>query len=380
MATAEQKRGRHASFHAHDDRPAHELTDNEGGPEQPVEAAPESVGKRLLRPQTIVSFAVAIGIVAFLVTRLDISLSAVWANVRQANLLLFGLGFALYYGTFVLRAFRWRWMLRQAGISEEAGYPIPAIPRLMDIILLSWFVNCIIPAKLGDGYRCYLFKRDTGASFSGTLGTILAERLVDLIILFVTMSLAGVVAFKGNLPSQVTQTMLIGTVLIGVGIVALVVIGFGRDRVQRFVPSRFHSHFDQLHSSIFACLRRPFVPTLISLAMWCTDGLRLFVVAASLGAGLSFPLAVFVALMSALLTTLPITPAGLGVVEAAIIVVLKLVDISPDMASSVALMDRLIGYWSLILVGVVLYIRRLKTEVRLTEARASEATAKSLGA
>jgi uncharacterized protein (TIRG00374 family) len=233
--------------------------------------------------------------------------------------------------------------------------------------MLSFFVNCIIPAKLGDAYRCYLLKRDSGAPFSATLGTILAERLTDLLVLFMTMSIAGIIAFHGDLPSQVTRTMLIGIALIAVGIVALGVIGFGRERVQRFVPQRFHNQFETFHRAIFACLRRPLVPTLISLVMWCTDGLRLFVVAASLGAGLSFPLAVFVALMSALLTTLPITPAGLGVVEAAIIVVLKLVDIDPDMASSVAFMDRLIGYWSLILIGVILYVRRLKTEVTTAE-------------
>lgn len=329
---------------------------------------PDGVGKKLLRPQTIVSFALALGIVAFLVTRLDISLSAVWANVRNANPFLFALGFSLYYVTFLLRAYRWQWMLDQAGINEENGYAVPRIPRLIEIILLSWFVNCIIPAKLGDAYRCYLFKRDADASFSATLGTILAERLTDLLVLFMTMSIAGVIAFHGDLPSQVTQTMLVGIALITVGITALGVIGFGRERVQRFVPHRFHNQFELFHSAIFACLRRPLIPTLISLVMWCTDGLRLFIVAASLGAGLSFSLAVFVALMSALLTTLPITPAGLGVVEAAIIVVLKLVDIDPDMASSVAFMDRLIGYWSLILIGVILYVRRLKTEVITSEA------------
>lgn len=344
----------------------------DSAPIDPSDRPPDGVGKKLLRPQTIVSFAVAIGIVAFLVTRLDISLSAVWANVRDANPVLFALGFALYYATFILRAYRWRWMLGQAGVNRENGYAVPTVPRLIEIMLLSWFVNCVIPAKIGDAYRCYLFKRDSGASFSTTLGTILAERLTDLLVLFMTMSLAGIIAFHGDLPSQVTQTMLVGIGLIAIGIVALGVLGFGRNKVQRFVPHRFHGQFEMFHNAIFACLRRPVVPTLISLGMWCMDGLRLFIVAASLGAGLSFPLAVFVALMSALLTTLPITPAGLGVVEAAIIVVLKLVDIEPDMASSVAFMDRLIGYWSLILIGVILYVRRLKTDVTAPEPVASQ--------
>jgi glycosyltransferase 2 family protein len=62
---------------------------------------------------------------------------------------------------------------------------------------------------------------------------------------------------------------------------------------------------------------------------------------------------------------LPFTPAGLGVVEAAIIVVLKLVNVDPAMAGSIAVIDRVIGYWSLILVGTILYIWRLKTELRV---------------
>lgn len=333
--------------------------------------APEGVGKRLLKPHTIASFAIAIGIVGFLIVRLDINLHSVWTNLKSANLGLVALAVAIYYSTFLLRAYRWRWMLSQAGINSASGNTVPGLPRLIEIILLSWFVNCIVPAKLGDGYRCYLLKRDANASFAATLGTLLAERVTDLVVLFVTMSAAGLIAFHGDLPAQVTRWMLFGLGLIALGIVVLGVIGFGRDWVQRFVPKRFHGHYDLFHTAIFACLRRPALPTFLSFCMWMMDGLRLYVVAASLGAGLSFELAVFVALMSALLTTIPITPAGLGVVEAAIIVVLKLVDIDSDMAGSVAFLDRLIGYWSLVLVGLVLYLWRLKTEVRAVTAPAS---------
>ena len=331
---------------------------------------PDSVGRRLLRPQTVVSFGLALGIVAFFVTRLDISLSAVWENVSNANPFLFLLGFVLYYFTFVLRAYRWRWMLAQAGIDKEHGYDVPGLPRLVEIMLLSFFVNCIIPAKLGDAYRCYLLKRDTGAPFSTSLGTILAERLTDLIVLFAMMSTAGIIAFQGDLPAKVIQTMWIGIALIAVGIVALGVLAFGKEWVKRFVPHRFLGSYEHLHNSIFSSLRRPALPIGISIAMWFTDGLRLYVVAASLGAGLSFPLALFVALMSALLTTLPFTPAGLGVVEGAIVAVLSLVEIDENMGLSVAFMDRLIGYWSLVLVGIILYIRRVKTDVLTTAAPA----------
>ncbi len=255
-------------------------------------------------------------------------------------------------------------MLKQAGLSEEQGYPIPDNRGMLEIFLLSWFVNCVVPAKLGDAYRCYLLKRRSGAPISVSLGTIVAERLTDLVVLFVMMSGAGIIAFRGHLPSQATRTLMIGSALLVLGAVAIVVLWFGRHTVERHLPERIRVQFGQLHDSIFACLRHPWRPIGFSILIWCADGLRLYLVAASLDGGVSLSVAVFVALMSALLTILPITPAGLGVVELAIVAVLKIVDVEASLAGSIALMDRLLTYWSLVVVGLILYLRRLRSDVR----------------
>ena len=272
---------------------------------------------------------------------------------------------AIYYASFVLRALRWRSMLVNAGINADRGYALPSLPRIVSILLLAWFANCIVPAKLGDGYRCFLLRRDTGARLSVTLGTILAERLTDLVVLFTMMSGAGLLAFRGSMPSEVTKTLIGGMALILVGAAGLAAMMFGKDRFARFIPERFKEHYEHFHTAVFACLRRPAIPVVVSIAVWTFDGARLFLVAHALGANLAYSLALFVALMSALLTTLPFTPAGLGVVEAAIIVVLKLVDVDPAMAGSVAVLDRVITYWSLILIGAILYIWRLRSELRV---------------
>jgi uncharacterized membrane protein YbhN (UPF0104 family) len=328
------------------------------------ESPPESLSRRLLRPHTIASFAIAIAIIGFLVQRLDINVGAVWRNISRANPWYFGAALLLYYATFVARTIRWREMLSQAGISRTNGYQVPNLPHLFEILMLSWFANCVVPAKLGDGYRSYLLKRDSGAPASVTLGTILAERLTDLTVLFVTMTTAGIFAFHGDLPNRVQKTVFIGGGMLAIAGAGLIGLFFARDFFQKLVPERFVRQYHDFHDAIFACLRRPALPIGISLGIWAADGLRLFLVAKSLGADLSITLAVFVALMSALLTTLPITPAGLGVVEAAVVVVLKLVDVHADLASSIAILDRVIGYWSLIVVGIALYMHRIRREVR----------------
>lgn len=327
------------------------------------DGAPEPIQRRLLRPHTVASFLIAVAIVVLLINRLDINVSTVWKNIREANPWYFLAALAIYYGTFVARTIRWRFMLAQAGIDSASGYRMPSTPRLFEILMLSWFANCVVPAKLGDGYRSYLLKRDTGAPASATLGTILAERITDLTVLFVTMTAAGILAFHGDLPTRVLHTVFIGGGLMAIAVAALVALFVARDFVQKFVPNRFVRHYQDFHGAVFACLRRPALPIVVSIGIWAADGLRLSLVAKSLGADLSITLTIFVALMAALLTTLPITPAGLGVVEAAVIVVLKLVDVDADLASSIAILDRVIGYWSLIAVGMVLYMVRLRRDV-----------------
>jgi uncharacterized protein (TIRG00374 family) len=325
---------------------------------------PASIGSKLFRPHTIISFVVAIAIIFFFVRRLDVDPGEVWRNIRHANIGLYLLALVLYYCAFVARAIRWRWMLRQAGLSPAQGFPIPGNKGMLEILLLSWFVNCVVPAKLGDAYRCYLLKRRSSVPISRSLGTILAERLTDLAVLFVTMAIAGFIAFRGHLPSEATRTLWIGSVLLVVGAIAILCLWYGRHIVEGRLPDRFRSQFAQLHDSIFACLRQPWKPVGISLLIWFADGMRLYLVARSLSADVSFSVAVFVALMSALLTILPITPAGLGVVEVAMIGVLKLVDVDGNLAGSIAFMDRLITYWSLVLIGLILYVRRLRADVR----------------
>jgi uncharacterized membrane protein YbhN (UPF0104 family) len=45
------------------------------------------------------------------------------------------------------------------------------------------------------------------------------------------------------------------------------------------------------------------------------------------------------------------------------IVVLKLVGVEASMAGSITLLDRVVTYWSLILIGLILYLRRVHSEV-----------------
>ncbi|HEX8597505.1 MAG TPA: lysylphosphatidylglycerol synthase transmembrane domain-containing protein [Chloroflexia bacterium] len=318
---------------------------------------------KLLNVRTLFSFALAIGLIVFLFTRLNINVAQTWTTILTADPLFLVTGFLVYYSAFWLRATRWKVLLKNAGHGkQDSPQQLPSTNGLVEIIYLSWFVNCIVPAKLGDAYRSYLLKRNSGISFSSTIGTIFAERVVDLLVLFGLLA-ASFTLVGQRLASQgevnLTLVMLFGAGMVFALIAGLVTLRFFSHIVLRFVPGRFKVKFTQFRQGILHSFKRRSLPTVLGLTIiiWFLEAARLFFVTRSLDAHVvTLSAVIFIALLSSLLTTLPLTPGGVGVVEGAVTVALGLFLKDQNMAVSIAILDRLINYWSLVVGGLILYL------------------------
>jgi uncharacterized membrane protein YbhN (UPF0104 family) len=332
--------------------------DGDNGERQPL-----TLGQRVRQPQTLLSFLFAFLIVAFLVRRLNIDPGEVWRQLKSANPLLFALGALAFYSGFLVRVARWRRMLVQAGVTDGTGVTLPSNRGLLEIMLLSWFANCVVPAKLGDVYRGFLLKRRCNASFTTTMGTIAAERLIDLVVLVVLLVASGLVVFGRHFPSGTRTVVLYGGATVATGVVLVGVVWVFRDYLVERLPDRISGHVDRVQTGLFDNLRNPWMSIGFSLVIWLAEGVRFFFVAWSLDAMLPPSTALFLALISSLATVSPLTPAGLGVVEAILISVLPLVGVQEDAAAAIAILDRIISYWSLILVGLPLYIMYVRRDV-----------------
>jgi uncharacterized protein (TIRG00374 family) len=317
-----------------------------------------SLGERLRSPQTIVSFLIAFAVVFFVFRQLNIDFGEVWTQVRNADPKFLALAFVAYYSSFPIRALRWRLILRNAGISSDDGHAMPGVWGLSEIYLLSWFANCVVPAKLGDAYRGYLLKKNAGPSFSRTLGTILAERLLDVVALVALMFGAGLLVFHGTVPASMRWWFGAGAALVVLGIGGLILVMTISHRIQHLFPERFRPHFLRLTEGIIMSFsRRGFVRvSLLTFSIWTLEGLRVYSIALALDVDISFPASVFVALLASLLTTIPITPAGLGFVEGGTVVALKLLGVGVTSATAMALIDRAIANYSVVVIGGILYL------------------------
>ena len=106
--------------------------------------------RRLRSPRTILSLAVPILLIVLLARSLPgFQLDQLPARILAANPWLLLAAFVIYYVGFPIRGYRWALLLRGAGTRLSTR-------DSTEIVFISWLVNCLVPAKLGDVYRAYL--------------------------------------------------------------------------------------------------------------------------------------------------------------------------------------------------------------------------------
>jgi uncharacterized protein (TIRG00374 family) len=355
-----------------------------GAPDDVVgEPDPEgmSLSRRLRQPRTILSIAVPIVIIGVFVYLNGAALSKVPTLILAANGWLVLAAFLVFYAGFPLRGYRWAILLRGTGehISTKDS---------TEIIFLSWLVNCVVPAKLGDVYRAYLLKINSRtASLSRTFGTVFIERILDLFAIATLGLAAGYWSFRSGLPPAIQVVFGIGVVTVAVLAFALLTMrNFGRQIIVALpLPHQILELYDRFEEGVFGALVTRHLPRLgvLTVLIWMTEGLRLFLVIQALGfddVSLGLSGAVFVALIGSLLTAVPLSPAGLGIVEAGVVGILHVAYGVPlPEATAIALLDRVISVFSIIVLGSIAYAlsskpRGLARVDEATEARTRAST------
>jgi len=318
-----------------------------------------SLRERLISIPTLASFAVAASLIIFVLFRFDISLNDVWSKLQNSNPWFFLLALISHYTTFQFRGARWKMLL---GNVQSKGPHVPSLVHCSRIILISWFANSLTWLRLGDAYRAHIYTEDIpNTSFSLTIGTVVAERIVDMALVGLLLSIA------------VISLMVVGspTSILFIGIAALLLVGaiglltgmrVFRDKLVHLLPSRAKTVYKRFYQGTVGSFTRIPIVTTLGLLAWTAEFARLFFVAKALGLSLSMSMVVFVALAHAILSLIPITPGGLGLVEPGVAGLLGLA-LEKEDAIAMALVDRSITYFSIILTGGALFALRETTRV-----------------
>ncbi len=339
-----------------------ELLKQETPAEPEITVEQLSIGKRLLNWRTIVPLVIVIAALVYFAQKANINPQHTWAAIRTANILLVLAAFSIYYLSFGIRTFRWRLLLQNVGYTKENGAELPKFWKLLEIIYISWFANVIVPAKLGDLYRPYLLRQETGLPASRTLGTVLAERLLDFIVLLLLFIPAVMISLHENLPPELQLGLKITLGAVIAGIVSLFLLRLFPRQIGRLVPQRFRGHYNHFQEGTLGSFRRVPILTGLTVGVWACESLRFFFVALALNLiGGSFlhiiTAAFFIALGEALLTVVPFTGGGVGLVEGGMLAMIALFSPnSTSLAAAAIVIDRTISLLSILAIGFIVFM------------------------
>jgi len=323
---------------------------------------PKPLSRRLRDPRTIISIVLPIAILVLVLGALPgFHLDQMIPLITNANPWLLLAAVGVYYIGFPLRGYRWTLLLRGAGTEVR-------VRDSTEIIVISWLVNCLVPAKLGDVYRAYLLRLSYAVSLSRTFGTVFIERVFDLFAIVLLGLAAGFWSFRSGMSPEVQLVFAVGLVVLVVLAIGLYTVrNFGSRLIRRLpLPARVVEFYDRFEEGVFSInARRVPLIAFVTALIWSTEALRLYLVVLALGFDIHLGIsgAFFVALIASLLTAIPFTPAGLGAVEGAVVVILTtFYGATTNEAVAITLVDRAISVLSIIVVGGIVYILSDKTK------------------
>lgn len=285
---------------------------------------------------------------AVILTR-TFDVGAAVATTVRANPLYLGAAVLSFYVTFPFRTARWRRFL--AGIDVH----VDRLPANL-VLLVGFYFNVIVPAKLGDVYRSYLLARRTDSPISSVGGTIAAERVIDLLLLAAGLA----VLLPIVLSRHVAFVSRIG--LWAGGLLAVLAVGIAALFATEYVPlpERVLAIVRNFRRGFRAAAGRSSADrgwiVAYSVSIWGSNVVRTALVAAALGIELPLAEITLLALLVAFLSGLPYVPSGVGIVEVVGSGVLVTLGLSRDGALALILLDRFITVATLIGVGTVAYL------------------------
>jgi hypothetical protein len=330
--------------------------------------------RRALSLPTII--AVAVGAALLVLTLLavfDEDWGQLWENVKAIKPVPYALAFVVYYASFWFRGLRWKLISHQAGLDRFGGTRIPGTCTTAAIILMGWFANSVAFLRAGDAYRAWSMSRETGAGFPASLGTVLAERVQDMVAVLLLVLVAAVwvaVDTRIEVPAAVIVAAALLVAALLAGVAAMQVYG---SRVSQRLPRRLRRAYLRFQRGTLRSFRTRQLPLQLALGLigWLLEIGRFYFVTQGLGIEVSFGVVMFAALANAMLTTIP-TPGGFGFVEVGLTGLLVLLGLDDTAALSLTLVDRTISWVSVVVIGGVSLVSWELYKARQSRLKAAE--------
>lgn len=280
--------------------------------------------------------------------------STVFERLLELDGRLVGLSLLVHYAGFALRIERWRRILKMLGYAYS-------YTTLAGLLLSGWFLSALLPARAGDFARIAALRGGTSGpsvSIADSAASLLIERILDVAAILVLALLFALSLFGSGLPGGIGAAYTVGFVLLFLAGLTLALapraLKWLSRRLSRPEVRRLLDFMESFLTSTRTLGQRPGRAVLYfaqSLLIWLCDGALLWLILAALQNPIGFVSAGFVALTVDLSAAVPLTPGGVGQIEAVYVALLTLLALPTGVAPTAVLVTRSVSYWSFLIVS-----------------------------
>jgi uncharacterized protein (TIRG00374 family) len=314
-----------------------------------------------MRVRTVLVSLLAIALFAWFLSHAN--LASVWTQVKRARLDLLVAGFFAVILTYVIRAWRWQYLLHPIGPTR--------FRTAFRTTVIGFAALGVLPARAGDVLRPYLLARQEGLLVSATLATIVMERVLDLIAVLALLALyVWGIADTATLPPALLRGIEVSSALAGAVAIALMgvmwVLATHPERIgglvfamARVLP---HAVADRLaglartFSGGFAAAREPralAAAVAWSFPLWLAIAAEAWLVTIAFGIAMPFTGTFLLQALLVIGVAVP-TPGAVGSYhEAYRIGVTTFFGAPEDTAVAAAIVTHAISYFPVVLAGIV---------------------------
>lgn len=266
------------------------------------------------------------------------------------------IGVMLYAAATAARAERWRRILLQSGVRVTRA-------DAHSLTTVGYMGNNVLPARAGEVLRVILLSRESGDGKRKVAGTIVAERLLDAIVL----ALILVIVVYGILTSSALPTQR-PLLLAAVGS-ALLLLGAAAFQLVRRHPilARVRDFIRPLAEAPRSLLRPEGARLLgVTAGIWAIEAAVYLTVGHAVGLELSAMESLYLVALTNFFAALPAAPGSIGTFDAAVLFGTHALGAGAIAISYVVLL-RFVLYGPITLVGLVIVIARYGGWSRLAE-------------
>lgn len=286
----------------------------------------------------------------------DVEWSVLLSHLGDIHLGWALLAIALTITSYVLRSARWQLLFPRPVLSFAQAYRV---------LIMGFFMNNVLPARAGELVRAHLGAKTAGLTRTQVLATVVAERLVDgLVLSFFFVIFAVGLGDSGIGTGLLWVAVAFGAV--GLGILGVLIL---RERIITFA-GRFLTRidnkasrytFDRLQlflgglTPLTHRARAPHI-ALWSIVIWSIELGVYASVAFAYNVPLSLAQSVLFMVAVNFSSLIPAAPGGIGVIEAVGSKVLQSVGIQQELALTMVVTQHFIQYAMVGIPGIFLLL------------------------